>query len=88
VRTSEIKLNGFEVHLMQAMGGASPWRDHREKYGEGSLEHVAFAVKDVPAVASALMAKGGKLLVGKPDAGFCYIQMPDLPFIIEMYRDR
>ena len=87
VRTTELKLAGMEIHLMQAMGGASPWKEHYQKKGEGAIEHIAFASKDVKGVADQLIAKGGKLLIGDPAKGFCYIQMPDLPFIIEMYND-
>jgi hypothetical protein len=87
VRTTELKLAGMEIHLMQAMGGPSPWKEHFQKRGEGAIEHIAFASKDVKGVADQLLARGGKLLIGDPAKGFCYIQMPDLPFIVELYND-
>ncbi len=87
IRTSEIKLaDGFEVHLMQSVGHTA-WSESFEKHGEGSIDHIAFRTKDVQGVTNALIAKGGKVAMGDPAGQFDYIQMPHLPFLIELFRE-
>ena len=85
VRTTEIPLPGAEFHLLQPIGGANNWREHLEKYGEGCLEHVSFRTKDVKGTADALVKMGGTLILGENDS-MAYIQMPQLPFKIELNR--
>jgi len=68
LRTATFQLNGVALKLMQPMGGASPWREHLDKYGDG-LHTMAFAgVKDVAGVVAAARALGGTQVVGGPGA--------------------
>ena len=87
IRTAEILLNGAELHLLQPIGGANPWRDHLEKHGEGSLQHLAFRTTDVKGTVGALLAMGGTLILGS-DVSSAHIEMPQLPFTIELLPRR
>ncbi len=89
LRTSEIQLpNGMEIHLMQGVGH-TPWSENLAKRGEGSVDHIGFDAKDVPSACNAMIAKGGKVVLGDPTGPVsCYIQMPDLPFLIEIRHTR
>ena len=68
VKTALIALNGVSVELIQPVGGASPWRDHLDKYGEG-MHHISYhGLQDAYAQASKAIEKGGKVVVGGPGA--------------------
>lgn len=84
VRTTEIQMKGFEIHLMQPLGSANVWKEHLDRYGDGSLEHIAFQTKDVDGMVEALTRMGGKVRLGGKGAGMAYIQMPSLPFMLEI----
>lgn len=86
VRTTEIKTNGVEIHLLEPTGGKSPWRDGLERHGDGSLQHVSFGVKDIAGTVRALEALGGHVTTGGSDAFFAYVELPGLPFTIELER--
>ncbi len=86
VRTTEITTNGVEFHLLEPTGGKSPWRDGLERHGDGSVQHISFGVKDISAAVTALQALGGRLTTGGPVAFFAYLEMPNLPFTIELEK--
>ena len=68
VKTALLALNGVSVELIQPMGGASPWRDHLDKYGE-SMHHISYhGLPDAYAAASKAIDKGGQVVVGGPGA--------------------
>lgn len=68
VKTALFALNGVSVELIQPVGGASPWRDHLDKYGEG-MHHISYhGLQDAHAAASKAIEKGGKVVVGGPGA--------------------
>ena len=70
-----------------AVDSWATWRRSRSiPSGDGSIEHVAFASKDVPGLVKTLTALGGKVVVGDPATGFVYVQMPNLPFILELNK--
>ena len=86
VRTTEIRTNGVEIHLLEPTGGRSPWRDGLERHGDGSLQHISFGVKDLDRAVAALQALGGRLTTGGPGTFFAYLEMPNLPFTIELEK--
>lgn len=86
IRTTEVRTNGFEFHLLQPIGGASSWHDHLEKYGDGSLHHISFGVVDLAGTVAALQKLGGTVTVGGADSFFAYLQMPQVPFTIELEK--
>lgn len=87
LRISEIVMNGVEVHLMQPVRGTSPWREHLDTHGEGSLHHLAFLAKDVEAVRDGLVKRGGTVTLGDGrNPGAVYVTLPPLPFVIELNR--
>ena len=68
VKTALLALNGVSVELIQPMGGASPWRDHLDKYGE-SMHHISYhGLPDAYAAALKAIDKGGQVVVGGPGA--------------------
>lgn len=84
VRTTEIHMKNLELHLMQPFGKANVWKEHLDKYGDGSLEHIAFQTADIDGMVDALMKLGGKVRMGGKGAGMAYIEMPNLPFMLEI----
>lgn len=87
VRTTEIRTaNNLEIHLLQPTGGKSPWRDGLERFGDGSVQHISFGVTDLAAAVGALEKLGGRLTAGAPDSFFAYVELPQLPFTIELEK--
>jgi hypothetical protein len=86
LRTSEIILNGLQLDFIQPVGGHSPWKDHLDKHGDESLEHLAVRTKDPKGTITALTALGGKIAMGSVDGPTAYVDMPQLPFMIEVNR--
>jgi hypothetical protein len=86
IRTTEVRTNGFEFHLLQPIGGASSWHDHLEKYGDGSLQHISFGVVDLAGTVKALEKLGGKVTTGRGDSFFAYVALPQVPFSIELEK--
>jgi hypothetical protein len=83
VRTTEIRMKNLELHLMQPFGTANVWKEHLDKYGDGSLEHIAFQASDIPGMMDALVRMGGKIRMGNRETGG-YVEMPHLPFMLEI----
>ncbi|MGE0394850.1 MAG: VOC family protein [Vicinamibacterales bacterium] len=86
VRTTEIRTNGVEIHLLEPTGGKSPWRDGLERHGDGSVQHLSFGVKDLAGSVTALQKLGGQLTAGAGDGFFAYLEFPNLPFTVELEK--
>ena len=86
VRTTEIRTNGVELHVLEPGGGSSPWRDHLERVGDSTVQHISFGVTDLPRAVAALERLGGTVTAGAADSFFAYVDMPQLPFAIELER--
>ena len=86
VRTTELKSNGLEIHLLEPTGGASPWRKTLEARGDGALQHISFGVKNLAGTVAALQKLGGRVVVGAGDSFFAYVEFPNLPFIVELEK--
>ena len=86
VRTTELRTNNIEIHLLEPMGGGSPWREGLDKHGDGSLQHVSFGVVDLAGTITALERLGGHVTSGSPDSIYAYIEFPQLPFTVELEK--
>lgn len=86
MRTTEIRTNGVEIHLLEPTGGKSPWRDGLERHGDGSVQHLSFGVKDLAGTVKALQKLGGRLTTGSGDSFFAYLEFPNLPFTVELEK--
>ena len=86
VKTTELRTNSVEIHLLEPVGGISPWRDGLDKYGDGSLQHISFGVTDLPGTIEALRKVGGTLVSGGPTSIYAYMRFQQLPFIIELEK--
>ncbi|MEQ1897640.1 MAG: VOC family protein [Vicinamibacterales bacterium] len=87
VRTTEIRTaNNLEIHLLEPTGGKSPWRDGLERHGDGTVQHISFGVTDLAAAVGALEKLGGRLTAGAADSFFAYVELPQLPFTIELEK--
>ena len=86
VRTTEIRTNGVELHVLEPGGGSSSWRDHLEQVGDGTVQHISFGVTDLRRAVTALEALGDTVTAGAADSFFAYVDMPQLPFTIELER--
>lgn len=84
VRTTEIQMKNLQIHLMQPIGTANVWKEHLDKYGDNSLEHLAFQTADIDGMVDALTKMGGRVRMGGKGAGMAYIEMPNLPFMLEI----
>lgn len=74
-KVARFQLNGVALELLQPMGGASPWKDHLDKYGEG-MYHIAYrGIQDVAATTAFAVSKGGTQVVGGPGAKVTYVDM-------------
>lgn len=86
IKTTEIRTHALEMHLLEPVGGSSPWMDHLQAHGDGSLEHLSFGVTDLAAAVRSLEALGGTVIVGASDSFFAYVAFPGLPFAIELEK--
>ena len=86
IRTTEIRVNGVELHLLEPGSGSSPWRDHLERVGDGTVQHISFGVTDLSRAVAALETLGGTVTAGAADSFFAYVNMPQLPFAIELEK--
>jgi len=77
-KTASFQLTGVSFTLVQPVGGASPWRDHLDKYGEG-LHHIALhGVKDVAGSVAEAVALGGKQVTGGPGSTTASVDLREL----------
>lgn len=85
IKTTELRGHALEVHLLQPIGGASPWQDHLKQYGE-SLQHISFGVRDLKGAVTLLQGMGGRVTNGGADSFYAYLEFPQLPFTIELEK--
>jgi methylmalonyl-CoA/ethylmalonyl-CoA epimerase len=69
-------LRGMLLDLVTPVGGASPWRNHLDRCGEG-LQHLAIEVDDVDAAVADLIKRGGRHEMGAKGAVSQYVNMDD-----------
>jgi len=86
VRTTELRTNNVEIHLLEPQGGASPWRNGLDKHGDRSVQHISFGVTDLRRAISSLEKVGGHVTSGGSDSIYAYIEFPQLPFTIELEK--
>ena len=67
-------MGNLQIELIQPLGGKSTWQDFLDTHGEG-IHHVAFAVKDIDAVAKRFELQGNPTVqLGGWDGGaYSYI---------------
>ncbi len=84
-RYTFVRLPGVGIEIMTPIGGASPWREYLDTYGDG-LHHICFSVKDIRQAIAHLQALGGKHeMGGSPGVGYAYVNFRDqLGFTIEL----
>jgi methylmalonyl-CoA/ethylmalonyl-CoA epimerase len=85
IKTTEMRGHGLEIHLLQPIGGASPWRDHLEQHGD-SLQHISFGVRDLQGTVRLLQQLGGRVTTGGADTFYAYMKFDSLPFTIELEK--
>ena len=72
-----IQLANISIELLEPIGGASPWRNHLEQFGEG-LHHIAFGVPDVGKAVAHLERFGGTHVLGTAGYPAAYVDMKAL----------
>jgi len=82
-------LSDVGIEILTPVGGASPWREYLEKYGDG-LHHICFSVKDINKAIAHLTSLGGTLeLGGSPGVTYAYVNFrQQLGFTIELTQAR
>ena len=75
-RIAMFRLNGMLLDLVSPVGGASPWRNHLDRAGEG-LQHLAIEVNEVDAAVADLVKRGGKHEMGAPGFPSQYVNMQE-----------
>lgn len=85
-RVADMRFNNIVLEITQPVGGASPWRDYLEQYGEG-IHHLGFAVTDVDDYVRLLESKGGRRTLGKEHGGYALVDlMSYLGIVIELTK--
>jgi methylmalonyl-CoA/ethylmalonyl-CoA epimerase len=69
-----IQLANISIESLQPIGGASPWRNHLERFSEG-LHHIAFGVPDVGKAVAHLERFGGTHVMGTAGYPEAYVDM-------------
>ena len=72
-RYTRAMLSNLAIEIMAPVGGASPWREYLDKYGEG-LHHICFGVRDLNQAIAHLQTLGGVLeFGGSRGVGYAYV---------------
>ena len=62
--------SGISLEFAEPQGGASPWRDHLDRFGP-SMHHLGFSISGMSEQVANLEEKGGKLVLGgSGDVGY------------------
>jgi catechol 2,3-dioxygenase-like lactoylglutathione lyase family enzyme len=79
-----VPLSGSSIAITAPVGGASPWRENVDRYGP-AMHHIGVRIKGMADNIAYLTQKGGKLLIGGPDVGYCWMDLrPNLPLLLEL----
>lgn len=65
------------LEFAQPIGGASPWKDHLDRFGP-SMHHLALGIQGMQANIDYLTKKGGRLTVG-PGPGYAFVDLKPSP---------
>lgn len=88
IKYAFLNLGGVRVEVIQPMNGPGPHYDYLQKFGP-SLQHVAFAIPNVPQAVKTLQARGGTWTLGKEGVPFAYVDMKEqLGMTIELNTAR
>ena len=71
------KYDPIGLEFAQPIGGASPWREHVEKFGP-SMHHLAIGIKGMKENIDYLSRKGGRVTVG-PGPGYAFVDLKPAP---------
>jgi methylmalonyl-CoA/ethylmalonyl-CoA epimerase len=71
------KYNPIGLEFAQPIGGASPWKDHVDRFGP-SMHHLAIGIQGMQANIDYLTKKGGKVTVG-PGPGYAFVDLKPAP---------
>ena len=77
---------GISFEFAEPQGGASPWRDHLDRFGP-SMHHLAFGISGMSEQVAFLEEKGGKLVLGgSGGVGYAFVDLKPQPlgFAIEL----
>jgi methylmalonyl-CoA/ethylmalonyl-CoA epimerase len=87
-KVAKVRFNNMTVELEQPVGGASPWRDFLDKYGEG-IHHLAFDVPDLENHVRLLESKGGKRTLGENGGRQAFVDaMPQYGLYFELTKSQ
>jgi hypothetical protein len=88
-RLVQFSVGNVRIELIEPVEGATPWRDHLDKYGP-SVHHLSFGVPDIEQALQGLQAKGGTWVMGEPgNTSFKYVDMRDhLGYTVELGRQQ
>ena len=85
-RVAQVHFNNMLVELEQPVGGASPWKDFLDKYGEG-IHHIGFNVAGLEDHVRLLESKGGKRVLGETGGSVALVDlMPQFGLTIELAK--
>ena len=85
VKVAQLQLDNLRIELLEPTGGPSPYKAWLDKHGAG-INHIAFAVNDIPESIRVLEGKGGTWVMGDATTSYGHVDMPDLGFFIELGR--
>ena len=84
-RYTHIQLQNARIELQEpAGGGPNRWNDFLEKHGQG-IEHLGFAVPNIPEALARFQKAGGKLIMGGCEGCTAHVDMREtLGYIVEL----
>ena len=83
VKLAQLDLDNLRIELLEPTGGPSPYRSWLDEHGAG-INHIAFAVNDIPESIRVLETKGGTWVMGDATSPYGHVDMPDLGIFIEL----
>ena len=83
VKLAQLELDNLTIELLEPTGGPSPYRSWLDEHGAG-VNHIAFAVSDIPESIRVLENKGGKWVMGDASSSYGHVDMPDLGIFFEL----
>lgn len=82
-RLAMFPLSGISVAYTTAVGGPSPWTESLAKLGP-TMHHLGILISGMKDKIAYFEEKGGKLVIGGADIGYCWVEIPQLSTVFEL----
>tara|TARA_B100001123_G_scaffold358467_1_gene413291 strand:- start:1425 stop:2450 length:1026 start_codon:yes stop_codon:yes gene_type:complete len=83
-RLAMFPLSGITVAYTSPVDGPSPWSENVEKFGP-AMHHLGIQVNGFKDTIEYFEERGGSLVIGGADLGYCWVDVPQLSTVFELY---